>query len=269
MSEREVHNSASESTSSAKSQQKSSFERSALVIGMGLFGRTISRTLAEMGWFVLAVDTEERKLESVMAHVSAVKVIDGVEEDAIKGLEPSRFGVCICAIGDESIHAITLTVHNLKMFGARAIIGRKVNPQQDVILEKLGVDVLINPEQAYAKVLSLFLDEYGIEAQEQKQSSECTIDLSGQLKGQVEKDMSGKDELETSDQKSEPLYLKVISVGLQLSIWSILLSVISQQNIALEHARVGHAYPSNYVSFALVLIAIWVFYIALTTRVKR
>ena len=75
--------------------------RSALVIGMGLFGSAVAKALTRHGWFVLAVDGDQSKLNAVANEVSAVRVINAVDLDIIQSLEPSTYDVCISAIGDE------------------------------------------------------------------------------------------------------------------------------------------------------------------------
>ena len=247
------------------------FERSALVIGMGLFGKTTACALAQKGWFVLAVDTAKHKLEPVMSFVSAVKVIDAVNESAIKGLEPSRFGVCICAIGDENVHSVTLAIHNLQTYGAQYIIGRSVNEQQDQIFHKLGVNLLVDPEQAYAEELSTYLHEEGLEGAYFKRAlddedQQCQL-LQSELRSRIKSEFDGDKENSEEEQGVPHLYLDMISVISELTIWSVLLSVIGRQSMQLETLvqTDGH-YPTQWVALAISLLILRLLFKVITWR---
>ena len=56
------------------------------VIGLGRFGRSIAVTLAKMGYDVLAIDTNEEKINNIIEYVTHAVQVDAMDEQAIKDM---------------------------------------------------------------------------------------------------------------------------------------------------------------------------------------
>ncbi|MBC7323707.1 MAG: TrkA family potassium uptake protein, partial [Moorella sp. (in: Bacteria)] len=54
------------------------------VIGLGRFGSSVARTLARMGHQVLAIDSDEAKVEALMNDVTTAIQADARDEEALK-----------------------------------------------------------------------------------------------------------------------------------------------------------------------------------------
>ena len=69
-----------------------------LVLGLGRFGSSAAKSLAELGYEVLAVDQNEDAVETIAPFVTQAVVADATDEDALKELDVSSFDVAIVAI---------------------------------------------------------------------------------------------------------------------------------------------------------------------------
>ena len=199
---------------------------SALVIGMGLFGSAVARKLTREGWFVLAVDDDQSKLNAIANEVSSVRVINAVDLKVIESLEPHTFDLCISAIGDENAHVISTTIHNLKLCNAPFIIARILNQEHEPIYRKLGCDLVVEPEKSFGEELSSLLHTHLISGQ---QPSDLSMDFritAEQLKeAQLSTNRSPKDDVNEELKQDLSQYLLII---LEVLIWGFLIQNIYQ-----------------------------------------
>ncbi|HZK25777.1 MAG TPA: TrkA family potassium uptake protein [Oscillospiraceae bacterium] len=116
------------------------------VIGMGRFGSSVASTLYEMGHDVLAIDSEEEKVENIVEKVTHAVVADTTSEAALKSLGITNFDVVIVAIG-EDIQASILTTLVLKELGVKHIVAKAKAMQHGKVLQKIGADRIVFPER--------------------------------------------------------------------------------------------------------------------------
>ena len=74
--------------------------KSILLIGLGRFGRHIAMKLDELHHQVMAVDTDEKRVEAVLPYVTNAQIGDATDEEFLSSLGVRNFDVCIVAIGD-------------------------------------------------------------------------------------------------------------------------------------------------------------------------
>lgn len=115
------------------------------VIGLGLFGSAIARTLAEMGHHVLAIDQRLALVEAIGPSVAEAVQADAMDRAALGALRIERFEVVFNTIGDLS--ASILCTLALRELGVRRIVAKINSPQQGRILSRLGAEVLLFPER--------------------------------------------------------------------------------------------------------------------------
>ena len=94
--------------------------KSILVIGLGRFGRHITRKLLEEGNSVLAVEKNEERADNAINILPDIQIADATNETFIKSLGVNNFDLCVVAIGDNFQSALEITVL-LKDFGAKDI----------------------------------------------------------------------------------------------------------------------------------------------------
>lgn len=115
------------------------------VIGLGLFGSAIARTLATMGHPVLAVDRRLAAVEALGAVVTEAVQADATDRAALELLHVSRSIVVFNTIGDLS--ASILCTLALRELGVKRIFAKINSPQQGRILKRLGAEATLFPER--------------------------------------------------------------------------------------------------------------------------
>lgn len=116
------------------------------VIGLGRFGSSVATTLYQMGFDVLAVDTDESRIQQMMTEVTHCVQADSTDEEALKSLGIRNFDVVVVAIG-EDIQASILTTLIIKDLGVKRLIVKARNDLHGKVLQKIGADKVIYPER--------------------------------------------------------------------------------------------------------------------------
>lgn len=116
------------------------------VIGMGRFGSSVARQLCNLGFEVLAVDSDEERIQEVSTFVTHAVQADTTEEEALRALGIRNFDVVVVAIGGD-IQASILTTLILKDLGIKTLIVKAQNELQGKVLMKIGADKVIYPER--------------------------------------------------------------------------------------------------------------------------
>jgi len=116
------------------------------VIGLGRFGRSVALTLTKMGYDVLAVDTNEEKVNDIMERVTHAVQVDAMDEQALKALGIRNFDVVIVAIGQDIQSNILVTVM-LKDMGVKKVVAKAVTELHGKVLERVGADMVVFPER--------------------------------------------------------------------------------------------------------------------------
>jgi len=116
------------------------------VIGLGRFGGSICRALSEEGMEVMAIDTDEDKVNEFANIASHAVVGDTTDETVLKSLGIRNFDHVIVAIGD-NIQASILTTLILKELGVKHITVKAQNDYHEKFLSKIGADRIVHPER--------------------------------------------------------------------------------------------------------------------------
>lgn len=117
-----------------------------VVIGLGRFGTSVARTLSELGHDVLAMDKNEQAVHAIMNEVTQAVQADGREEEVLKALGVRNFDVAVVAMGDDLEANILITLM-LKEMGIPMVVAKAQSSQHGKVLEKIGADQIIYPEQ--------------------------------------------------------------------------------------------------------------------------
>lgn len=119
------------------------------VIGIGRFGSSLVKELSAMGHEVLAIDTNETRVNNMIDIATQAVEADSMDENVLKSLGMPDFDVVVVAIG-ENIQANVLTTIMLKEMGVKRIIAKAQNELHGRVLEKLGADLVVYPERDMA-----------------------------------------------------------------------------------------------------------------------
>lgn len=119
------------------------------VIGLGRFGYSIAKTLAELGCEVIAVDRDEERVKKISEFVEQSLQLEAMDEKSLKSIGIQNVDIAIVSIG-ENIEASTLMVMILKEMGIKHIIAKAVTRLHGKLLENLGVERVVYPEKETA-----------------------------------------------------------------------------------------------------------------------
>lgn len=126
---------------------------SCIVIGLGRFGSQLARELCRMGTEVLAVDMRGDLVQQVANDVTHAVVGDSQDKEVLRALDAADFDCAVVAIGGD-LSASVLTLMNLKELGVPKVICKAHDATHRRVLEKLGADRVLIPEQDQATRLA-------------------------------------------------------------------------------------------------------------------
>jgi len=120
--------------------------RQVAVIGLGRFGSSVARTLAQSGCDVLAVDVDGERVKALVEYVTEAVQADALDEAALKTLGLRNFEAVVVAIGHEVKASILVTVV-LKEMGVPKIVAKAQDELHGKVLQKVGADIVVYPER--------------------------------------------------------------------------------------------------------------------------
>ena len=120
-------------------------DRSILLIGLGRFGGAVARTLVELGYEVLAVDSDPVLVQRYSQTLTHVVEADTTDRAALEQLGAADFKKAVVAIGTD-IEASILTTASLSDLGIDQIWAKAVTEPHGRILERIGADRVVFPE---------------------------------------------------------------------------------------------------------------------------
>ncbi|GAE30345.1 potassium channel family protein [Halalkalibacter hemicellulosilyticus] len=115
------------------------------VIGLGRFGSSVCRELYRMGHEVLAIDTNEDKVNEFTSFSTHAVIADATDEKVLKNLGVRNFEHVVVAIGDNIQSSILCTLL-LKELEVPQVWVKAQNNYHHKVLEKIGADQIIHPE---------------------------------------------------------------------------------------------------------------------------
>lgn len=122
------------------------------VIGVGKYGATIARRLAEKGAQVFCYDNCESKIEAIKDEVAFAVTLDSTDCKALTSQNITEMDAVVVAIG-ENFEATVLTAVHMMDMGVKRVIARASGDHQKLILEKIGVKEILTPEDEVAFVV--------------------------------------------------------------------------------------------------------------------
>lgn len=120
-----------------------------IVVGLGIFGSSISQKLAEMGNEVIGVDISMSKVEAIKEKITHAISLDATDVEAVKNLPLDDTDIVIIGIGEDK-GANIMAAALMKQMHVKRLISRAVDPLQRMVLETMGIDEIIHPEKETA-----------------------------------------------------------------------------------------------------------------------
>ena len=135
--------------------------KSYVVIGLGRFGSSLARQLCKLGAEVLALDVKGDLVQQVASEVTHAVVGDAQDKEVLRALGVRNMDCAVIAIGDNLAASVLITM-NLKELGIPFIVCKAHDETHRKVLEKLGVDRVVIPEQEYAQRLARTLNSHNV-----------------------------------------------------------------------------------------------------------
>ncbi len=124
-----------------------------LVIGLGVFGRHLSRNLSQLGAEVIGLDPREENVSAIKDDVSTAVSVSFDDPGVLSRFPVSDFEAVILAIGDDFEGSMAFTMKAQEL-GAKKLICRVLSPMHERLLRLLKVERLVVPEEFAARGLA-------------------------------------------------------------------------------------------------------------------
>ena len=132
-----------------------------VVIGLGRFGSSLAKQLCMLGAEVLAMDVRSALVQQLAGDVTQAVVGDAQDKEVLRSLGVRNFDCAVIAIGDNLAASVLITM-NLKELGVPYIVCKAHDETHRRVLEKLGVDRVVIPEQEHAQRLGRSLFSHNV-----------------------------------------------------------------------------------------------------------
>ena len=116
------------------------------VFGLGKFGATVALTLSGAGYEVVAVDSNEERVDAVADYVTSAMVADVTNPEVLENMGISNLDCVIIAISKDMEASVTTTLL-AKEKGVPVVVAKAENTIHKRILEKVGADMIVFPER--------------------------------------------------------------------------------------------------------------------------
>ena len=149
-----------------------------IIVGLGNFGASLAQKLTSAGNEVIGVDSDMLKVEANKEKITHAIGMDATDESAIMGLPLDETDVVIVSIGEDEGANLMCTAL-LKNYGVKRLISRSINSLHEKILQAIGVDEIVHPEEEtaerWAKKLTLSNVEDSFELSKNKSIIEVKV----------------------------------------------------------------------------------------------
>ena len=132
-----------------------------IVVGIGSFGAYLAIRLAEMGHEVVAVDDKMEKIDLIKDKVTHAVNMDATDLSAVRTLPFKDVDVVIIGIG-EDFGASIMSTALFKQLQVKRLISRATSSLHETVLEAIGVNEIIHPEEESAERLFKRLEMKGV-----------------------------------------------------------------------------------------------------------
>ena len=122
-----------------------SMKKTYAVFGLGRYGIAVARELVNNGVEVIAVDADERIVNAAADELPICKCADITDPEVIRQLGISNVDVVIIAMAN-NLEASVMAVTLCKEMGVKTVIAKSANEMHQKILNRVGADKVVFPE---------------------------------------------------------------------------------------------------------------------------
>jgi len=121
-----------------------------IIIGLGNFGSSLAQKLTEQGNEVIGIDRDMVKVDGFKEKISHTICLDSTDQFTVSGLPLKDTDIVIVAIGEDQ-GANIMTTAVLKNLKVKRLISRAITPLHETVLQAMGVDEIVHPEEETAE----------------------------------------------------------------------------------------------------------------------
>ncbi len=119
-----------------------------LVAGLGRFGRNLAVTLSHLGHDVIAIDQSEAAVQDIAPDIEAAVTGDATDEAVLREIGAPDVELAVVAMAE--VEASVLITTHLKSLNVPQVFAKASSDVHRTILERVGADRVIFPEQEMA-----------------------------------------------------------------------------------------------------------------------
>ena len=151
-------------------------EKQFVVLGLGIFGSTLVKTLSQFGREVIAIDKDSENVQRVSEFATKAVIGDVTDIQFLTDLGLDDIDVGIVAIGDRLEDSILATM-NLKELGVPYVIVKAKNKRFKVVLERIGADHVVRPEKEMGEKIARALLRKNIKDLIELDEENCIVEM--------------------------------------------------------------------------------------------
>lgn len=121
-----------------------------LIVGLGNFGASLAIKLTEKGNEVIGIDNRMNKVDLFKEKISHTICMDATDEFTVSGLPLNDTDMVIVAIGEDK-GANVMATALFKNLQVKHLISRAIDGLQEKVLNAIGVDDIVHPEEESAE----------------------------------------------------------------------------------------------------------------------
>ncbi len=142
---------------------KKGFERmkSFCIIGLGRFGQTLAVSLIRKGHQVMVIDEAEDAVTPLADYATNALIGDPTGEQLLRSSGAAEYDCVIIAMSGDINKTLLITML-LKDMGAPYVVARANSDLERRVLEKVGADKIVFPEQEMGEKLASMLESNNI-----------------------------------------------------------------------------------------------------------
>ena len=126
------------------------------VLGLGDFGYHFACELHQLGHEVLAVDSDQDKVQQILPNVTKAAVADVRDRSALEELGIAGFDIVAVCI-PERLETAVLLVHHLHQVQTPHILVKVANAEQAAIVKLVGASEVIQPDLSTARKAAMLI----------------------------------------------------------------------------------------------------------------
>lgn len=123
------------------------------VLGLGIFGSSICKTLSEFDVDIIAIDLDQKNVERIKDYVVEGVVADFTDYETLRAIGFEDVNVAIIASGS-NLEASILATIALKKLGVTNIYAKAKNKTYMEIFSQLGIKRVVRPEKEMGEKLA-------------------------------------------------------------------------------------------------------------------